>query len=110
MAQAQQIALERLEQVSRGLKSKVSDDVRKRSAVQLRELVVICHRDLSPELFQSFYNAVNNKITQLITHGSDSSERLGGIYALDALIDFEGVDVAVKYTRFTQNLKTGDDP
>lgn len=85
---------------------RISDDVRKRSAVQLRELVVLCHRDLSPEQFLTFYNSVNNKITQLITHGSDSSERLGGIYALDALIDFEGVDVAIKYTRFTQNLKT----
>lgn len=63
-------------------------------------------KDLSQEQFLAFYNAVNNKITQLITHGSDSAERLGGIYALDALVDFEGVDVAVKYTRFTQNLKT----
>lgn len=62
--------------------------------------------DLSPEQFLAFYNAVNNKVTQLITHGGDSSERLGGIYALDALIDFDGVDVGVKYTRFTQNLKT----
>jgi len=49
---------------------------------------------------------VNNRITQLITHGNDSSERLGGIYALDALIDFDGADAAQKYTRFTQNLKT----
>ncbi|OAQ78856.1 phosphatidylinositol 3-kinase tor2 [Purpureocillium lilacinum] len=62
--------------------------------------------DLNQEQFLGFYNAVNNKITQLITHGSDSAERLGGIYALDALVDFEGVDVAMKYTRFTQNLKT----
>ncbi|KAI8680998.1 Non-specific serine/threonine protein kinase [Fusarium keratoplasticum] len=107
MAQAQQVALERLEYITRGLRSSRSgDDVRKRSAIQLRELVVVCHRDLSPEQFIAFYNAVNNKITHLITHGNDSSERLGGIYALDALIDFEGVDISAKYTRFTQNLKT----
>ncbi|KAF7543089.1 hypothetical protein G7Z17_g11028 [Cylindrodendrum hubeiense] len=106
MAQQQQVALERLDAIMRGLRSRTSDDVRKRSATQLRELVVFCHRDLSPEQFLAFYNAVNNKVTQLITHGSDSSERLGGIYALDALIDFDGVDVALKYTRFTQNLKT----
>ncbi|KAH8729835.1 armadillo-type protein [Ilyonectria robusta] len=104
--QQQQVALERLDSITRGLRSRISDDVRKRSATQLRELVVVCHRDLSPELFLAFYNAVNNKVTQLITHGGDSSERLGGIYALDALIDFDGVDVGVKYTRFTQNLKT----
>ena len=54
----------------------------------------------------SFYNTVNNKITQLIAHGNDSYDRLGGIYAVDALVDFEGVDQALKYTRFTQNLKT----
>ncbi|KAH8170261.1 FAT domain-containing protein [Sarocladium implicatum] len=106
MAQQQQLALERLEAISRGLRSRVSDDVRVRAAASLRDLVVIGHRDLTQEQFLAFYNAVNNKITQLITHGSDSAERLGGIYALDALIDFDGVDVAVKYTRFTQNLKT----
>ncbi|KAL6852270.1 phosphatidylinositol kinase- protein kinase tor1 [Amphichorda felina] len=102
----QQIALERLDVITRGLRSRAGDDVRNRSALQLRELVAVCHRDLSPEQFLVFYNTVNNKITQLITHGGDSFERLGGIYALDALVDFEGVDIAAKYTRFTQNLKT----
>ncbi|KAH6880771.1 armadillo-type protein [Thelonectria olida] len=106
MAQQQQVALDRLEYITRGLRSKSADDARKRAAANLRDLVVICHRDLGPEQFMSFYNTVNNRVTQLITHGSDSYERLGGIYALDALIDFDGVEVALKYTRFTQNLKT----
>ncbi|KAM4062714.1 FAT domain-containing protein [Hirsutella rhossiliensis] len=106
MAQQQQVALERLEHITRGLRSRTGDETRKRAALQLRELVAVCHRDLSQEQFLAFYNAVNNKITQLITHGSDSAERLGGIYALDSLVDFDGVDVAAKYTRFTQNLKT----
>lgn len=106
MAQQQQVALERLDHITRSLRSRVGDDVRKRAAIQLRELVVLCHRDLAQEQFLAFYNAVNNRITQLITHGSDSAERLGGIYALDALVDFDGVDVAAKYTRFTQNIKT----
>ncbi|RDA95477.1 hypothetical protein CP533_5392 [Ophiocordyceps camponoti-saundersi (nom. inval.)] len=106
MAQQQQVALERLEHITRGLRSRIGDDIRKRAALQLRELVVVCHRDLSQEQFLAFYNVVNNRITQLITHGSDSAERLGGIFALDALVEFEGVDVAAKYTRFTQNLKT----
>ncbi|KAI9896683.1 hypothetical protein N3K66_008855 [Trichothecium roseum] len=106
MATQQQVALERLDIIFRGLRSKCPDEVRVRSAIQLRELVGICHRDLSPEQFTTFYGAVNTKITQLITHGNDTHERLGGIYALDALVDFEGVDVAAKYTRFTQNLKT----
>ncbi|ODA76987.1 hypothetical protein RJ55_07504 [Drechmeria coniospora] len=106
MAQQQQVALERLEHITRGLRSRTGDETRKRAAIQLRELVTVCHRDLNQEQFLAFYNVVNNKITQLITHGGDSAERLGGIYALDALVDFDGVDVAAKYTRFTQNLKT----
>lgn len=53
-----------------------------------------------------FYNVVNSKITGLITHGNDPADRLGGIHALDALIDFDGVDIAQKTTRFTQCLRT----
>ena len=61
---------------------------------------------MNQEQFLQFYHEVNGKITQLITHGSDSAERLGGVNALDALVDFDGVDVAAKYTRFTQNINT----
>ncbi|GAP93296.1 putative FKBP12-rapamycin complex-associated protein [Rosellinia necatrix] len=106
MAQQQQLALDSLESITRDLKSRAGDDVRRRAAVQLRDLVVACHRDFPSENFLGFYNSVNNKITNLILHGNDSSERLGGVYALDALVDFDGVDVTAKYTRFTANLKT----
>ncbi|RYC60186.1 hypothetical protein CHU98_g6031 [Xylaria longipes] len=105
MAQQQQLALETLEFITRDLKSRSGDDVRRRAAVQLRELVAVCYRDFSAENFLAFYNSVNNRITNLIIHGNDSSERLGGVYALDALVDFEGVDVTAKYTRFTASLK-----
>ncbi|KAI0880026.1 FAT-domain-containing protein [Annulohypoxylon maeteangense] len=106
MAQQQQLALEALDAITRDLKSRAGDEVRKRAAVQLRELVTVCYRDFQPEQFHVFYNSVNNKITTLMLHGNDSSERLGGVYALDALVDFDGVDVTAKYTRFTANLKT----
>ncbi|KAI0469145.1 TOR kinase [Xylaria cf. heliscus] len=105
MAQQQQLALDTLKFITRDLKSRSGDDVRRRAAVQLRELVTVCHRDFPAENFLSFYNSVNNGITDLIIHGNDSSERLGGVYALDALVDFDGVDVTVKYTRFTASLK-----
>jgi serine/threonine-protein kinase mTOR len=49
---------------------------------------------------------VNSKITQLISHGNDPIDRLGGLLVLDALIDFDGVDLAQKTTRFTQSLRT----
>jgi FKBP12-rapamycin complex-associated protein len=42
----------------------------------------------------------------LISHGNDPIDRLGGVLALDALIDFDGVDNAQKTTRFTQSLRT----
>lgn len=46
-------------------------------------------------------------MTQLIVHGNDVADRLGGIHALDALIDFEGVsDPGQRMTRFTQALRT----
>ncbi|PHH64484.1 hypothetical protein CDD81_4559 [Ophiocordyceps australis] len=106
MTQQDQVAAEALERIVRVLRSRSSDETRKRAALQLRELVARCHRDMSQDGFAEFYKAVNQRITQLISHGNDSSERLGGIYALDALVDFDGVDVAAKYTRFTQNLKT----
>ncbi|KAI1329513.1 TOR kinase [Xylariaceae sp. FL0255] len=108
MAQQQQLqlALESLDTITRDLKSRLGDEVRKRAAVQLRELVTNSYRDFHAEQFLVLYNTVNSKITTLILHGNDSSERLGGVYALDALVDFDGVDVTAKYTRFTANLKT----
>ncbi|KAI1260688.1 TOR kinase [Xylariaceae sp. FL1019] len=106
MAQQQQLALETLDSITRDLKSRGGDEIRKRAAAQLRDLVTVCYRDFHAEQFHVFYNSVNNKITNLILHGNDSSERLGGVYALDALVDFDGVDVTAKYTRFTANLKT----
>ncbi|KAH8157738.1 hypothetical protein CIB48_g10508 [Xylaria polymorpha] len=125
MAQQQQLALDTLKFITRDLKSRSGDDVRRRAAVQLRELVTVCHRgkllapgvpsitiaancapsDFPAENFLVFYTSVNNEITNLIIHGNDSSERLGGVYALDALVDFDGVEVTAKYTRFTASLK-----
>ncbi|KAI1764494.1 FAT-domain-containing protein [Hypoxylon sp. FL1150] len=106
MAQQYALAIEALDAIYRDLKSRGPDDVRKKAALELRELVDFSYRDLQPDQFNNFYLAVNNKITTLMLHGNDSSERLGGVYALDALVNFEGVDVTAKYTRFTANLKT----
>ncbi|KAG0649662.1 Serine threonine-kinase tor2 [Hyphodiscus hymeniophilus] len=89
------------------LRSRSSDETRKRAALELRELVVVAARaDIPQEKFADFYNGATARITQLISHGNDPADRLGGIHALDALIDFDGVDVAQKTTRFTQSLRT----
>ncbi|KAI1004105.1 Serine/threonine-protein kinase [Podosphaera aphanis] len=104
-SQPAQEALGRIVQELRS--SKNSDELRRRAALELRELVSVTARvDLSPERFLEFYSVVNTKISQLIIHGTDPADRLGGITALDALIDFDGVDSGQKVTRFTQCLRT----
>lgn len=60
--------------------------------------------DFPQERFLELYNVVNSKITNLISHGGDV-ERTGGIYAIDALVDFEGIDVGQRVTRFGQSLR-----
>ncbi|TVY80760.1 Serine/threonine-protein kinase tor2 [Lachnellula suecica] len=83
-----------------------NDDVKKRGALELRELVVISSRDLPHERFMEFYNGVNSRVAQLVSHGNDPNDKLGGILALDALIDFDGVDIGMKTTRYTQTLRS----
>ncbi|ERT00909.1 Atypical/PIKK/FRAP protein kinase [Sporothrix schenckii ATCC 58251] len=86
------------------LRSKaINDDARRRAAQQLRELVAVAQRDLSPEMFQGYWANVQAKISGLL-QGDSTIDKLGGIYALDAFVDFEGVDATVKYTRFASAL------
>jgi FKBP12-rapamycin complex-associated protein len=51
------------------------------------------------------YKQVNLRIAQLIIHSNDTTERIGGILALDRLIDFDGDDAAQKTTRFASYLR-----
>ncbi|CAK7232972.1 phosphatidylinositol kinase-related protein kinase tor1 [Sporothrix eucalyptigena] len=81
----------------------ITDDARRRAAQQLREVVAVAQRDLSPEVFQNYWGAVQGKMSQLL-QGDSTTEKLGGIYALDAFVDFDGVDATVKYTRFASAL------
>lgn len=62
--------------------------------------------DWAPEKFTEFYNAVSQRIAQLVVTGSDGSEKIGGLLALDRLIDFDGVDAAQKTTRFASYLRS----
>ena len=65
-----------------------------------------CFADWSPEKFLEFYNAVSQRIAQLVVTGSDTNERIGGLLALDRLIDFDGVDAAQKTVRFASYLRS----
>lgn len=51
------------------------------------------------------YNDINLRISSLIVSGNDSSDRIGGIHALNALIDFKGDDAGQKTTRFASYLR-----
>ena len=64
------------------------------------------HVELPPDKFHEYSNAIHARVSQLIVHGSDSSERMGGILALDRLIDVDGDDAAQKTTRFAGYLRT----
>ncbi|EPS28844.1 Serine/threonine-protein kinase tor2 [Penicillium oxalicum] len=87
------------------LKSK-NDDVKSRAAFELHDYVVAVSRDWPSEKFNEYYNLVSQRIAQLVVTGNDASERVGGLLALDRLIDFDGVDAAQKTTRFASYLRS----
>ncbi|UPX14327.1 Non-specific serine/threonine protein kinase [Ascochyta rabiei] len=102
---AQQSALSSaLDRIVQELRSK-HDETRQKGAHNLRQTVEAAHRELAPAVFTNFYGDVYGKISSLIVGGSDSNERIGGIHALNALIDFRGDDAGTKTTRFASYLR-----
>ena len=96
-----------LAQIFNGLKS-AKDDDRTRYAVELRNYLELIARDLSPEQFNRYNNEINKTIFELL-HGKETSEKLGGIAALNALIDFDsgvGEENATKTARFSNYLSS----
>jgi FKBP12-rapamycin complex-associated protein len=49
-------------------------------------------------------NDINRRIFELI-HSQDSTEKMGGILAIDRLVDVEGEESATKMTRFANYLR-----
>lgn len=93
--------LARLLQELRGSKS---DDVRMRAAKDLRLHVSTVSRELSGENFTKFINDVNRRIFELV-NSNDYHEKIGGIMAIDELIDIDGEDNTTKITRFANYLR-----
>lgn len=60
---------------------------RRTASFELKNSLISLAREVSTEQFQRSSNDINNKIFELI-HGSDSNEKLGGVLAVDTLIDF----------------------
>ncbi|KAK3682072.1 phosphatidylinositol 3-kinase tor2 [Podospora appendiculata] len=93
-----------LEQYTKDVKNRLySEDQRKRAARQVRELVNVAKQEMGAEQFQTFYNSVNQRTMQLI-QGPDTYDRMGGVYILDALVDFDGIDLALKFSRYQQYI------
>jgi FKBP12-rapamycin complex-associated protein len=70
------------------LKSKTPNE-RTQAVVELRNNLVTTARESTSEQFTRYSNEINNKIFELI-HGSDPAEKIGGILAVDTLIEFFG--------------------
>lgn len=79
-----------LTQIFNGLKSK-SEQERSAAVVELRTHLITTSREVSAEQFTRYNNEINNKIFELI-HGNDAYEKIGGILAVDTLIDFFGAN------------------
>ncbi|KAL6229259.1 hypothetical protein BDW75DRAFT_235346 [Aspergillus navahoensis] len=58
------------------------------------------------DVTQHLFVALKSRIAQLVVTGSDANERIGGLLALDRLIDFNGVDNSQKTTRFASYLRS----
>eukprot|EP00158_Paraphelidium_tribonemae_P009901 Partr_v1_DN28994_c0_g1_i3_m24719 putative Phosphatidylinositol 3-kinase len=78
---------------------------RQKSANELRAHVSLVARELTGESFTKFMNDINRRIFELI-HSPDISDKLGGILAIDRLVDFEGEENATKITRFANYLRS----
>ena len=71
-----------------------NETTRQNAAVKLIEQVNAAFRELQSADFTRYYNDVNNRMVTLILSGADTHERTGGLFALNALIDFKGDDAA----------------
>ncbi|KAL2127251.1 hypothetical protein VTI74DRAFT_11019 [Chaetomium olivicolor] len=82
-----------------------AEDQRKRAARQVRDLVNVAKQEMGAEQFQRFFDTVNQRTMNLI-QSTDTYDKMGGVYILDALVDFDGIEPALKYSRFQQYIGT----
>ncbi|KAK9465831.1 armadillo-type protein [Lipomyces arxii] len=86
------------------LKSK-QPEVRNRAAEELRENLQSVIRELPIDQFSRYNNEVNRRIFDCL-HNAETSDKLGGIAAIDKLIDFDGTEEnTTKITRFANYLR-----
>ena len=116
------------ERIFSDLKSK-NDDSRRKAAQELRLTLDALQKGLSshsttsmrttlltdsselastPSEFNNIYNAILQRISQYATASqpNETAERVGGIYALDALVDLKADELGQKHVRYTNILRT----
>lgn len=96
-----------LNQIFNGLKSSKEEE-RNRYAAELRNHLTSIARDLSPDQFNRYNKDINAAIFELM-YSKDPSEKLGGIAALNELIDFDsgtgaGEEASTNLARFSNYL------
>lgn len=82
-----------------------SEATRQNAAAKLGEQVNAAFRELPPADFSRYYSDINTRMVTLILSGTDTHERTGGLFALNALIDFKGDDAAQKVPKFSNYIK-----
>eukprot|EP01132_Coremiostelium_polycephalum_P005602 gene5602-6970_t len=87
------------------LKNKREDD-RMKAAKHLRNYVITQSREMTNENFTKFMQDVNNLIFELV-NSSGIPEKIGGILAIDELIDVDYDENATKITRLANYLRIG---
>ncbi|KAG4088925.1 FAT-domain-containing protein [Neocallimastix lanati (nom. inval.)] len=92
-----------LNKILNDLKSR-SEETKYKAASDLKEHVISVSREISGENFTKFINDVNRRIFALI-QSNDNDEKIGGILAIDSLIDFDGEENTTKITRFANYLR-----
>ncbi|PSK55906.1 hypothetical protein B9Z65_4784 [Elsinoe australis] len=86
------------------LKSR-SDTTRRNAALKILRTVQSAQRELPPQAFSGNYLDLLNKVLALIQSNNDPSERIGGLTAVQKLVEFKGEDVAQRTTRFHTAIK-----
>ncbi|PNS15729.1 hypothetical protein CAC42_4181 [Sphaceloma murrayae] len=86
------------------LKSK-NDTTRRNAALKILRITQSAQRELPPQIFSSNYLDLINKVLALIRTDNDPYERIGGLTAVQKLVEFKGEDVAQRTTRFHTAIK-----
>ena len=83
-----------------------NEDVQQRATIELKEHANTIVREMasSSEASTKFMNSINRKIFALL-NSHEVHERIGGILAIDRLLDVEGEENTTKITRFANYLR-----